>query len=272
LCLLLSLGHLSIVDGQPSPTEAARQHLSRTVTLGTPAAHYSLADVLAVVAPRTVEVHCDPVFGRTLAFTGFPLREVIVQFVAPGDYESLVFTATDGYKVLLPRDRVMDEAVLAFANTPDASGWLPPQSESAPTDLGPLYLVWEGTQACDSAYDGYWPYQIESILTDSADALLARIAPNPRDVFADVADGFGVFRNNCLSCHQVGGIGGTVGPALDLPIPVTAYWKEDWLRAFVLDAPSFIPTTKMPPFRDRIDSKAYDDLVAYIAWVAELEL
>lgn len=268
--MLLGLGHLSSVHGQTSLAES-RNSLERTVVLGTPGAEYSLAAIRAVVAPRTVEVQCDPVFGRPLEFTGFPLLEVMARYLAPSEHESLVFAAADGYKVVLPRDKVTEEALLAFANTPDASGWLPSLSESAPADLGPLYLVWEGTHACDSAYMNYWPYQIESILTESADALFARVAPDAREATADIVSGFGVFKDNCLTCHQVGGVGGTVGPALDRPIAVTSYWKEDWLRAFVLDAPSFIRDTKMPPFKDRLDSKAYDELVAYIAWVAELE-
>ncbi|MFO7286455.1 MAG: c-type cytochrome [Gammaproteobacteria bacterium] len=267
VCILLVLWHPMIGLGQPSPTGSPREPFDRTVALGSPDARYSLAAIRAAVAPRTVEVHCDPVFHRTLEFTGFPLQEVVAKFLV-GNQEALVFTATDGYKVLLPRDKVTDEAVLAFTNTSDGSGWLPSESASAPADLGPLYLVWEGTEACDSAYDGYWPYQVESILTESADALLARIAPNPRDVSAAVSAGFIVFRDNCLSCHQVRGVGGTVGPALDRPMAVTDYWKEDRLRDFVLDAPSFIADTKMPPFRERLDSKAYDDLMAYIAWVA----
>lgn len=267
LCILTVFWRPLIGLGQPAPSGSAHEPFDRNVALGSPEARYSLADIGAVVAPRTVEVHCDPVFQRTLEFTGFPLQEVAAKFLV-GNQEALVFTATDGYKVLLPRDKVTDEAVLAFTNTSDGSGWLPSESASAPADLGPLYLVWEGTEACDSAYDGYWPYQVESILTESADALLARIAPNPRDVSAAVSAGFIVFRDNCLSCHQVRGVGGKVGPALDRPMAVTDYWKEDRLRDFVLDAPSFIADTKMPPFRERLDSKAYDDLMAYIAWVA----
>jgi glyoxylase-like metal-dependent hydrolase (beta-lactamase superfamily II)/mono/diheme cytochrome c family protein len=241
---------------------------AQTVLLGSPPARYSVADIAAVIAIHTVEVQCDPLFKRPLAFTGFRLRDVSKAFFKSEAGDTLVFTAIDGYESLLPRSAGSDpRALLAFSNAPDGASWLPAEGGGASVDPGPLYLVWEGASACDPSSHLPWPYQVDTIAIARRDALLAAIEPDSRNAPAAAVDGFETFQKHCLSCHRIWGVGGEVGPALVTSSgALTNYLPPETASAYILDAPSINPATKMPSFKDEIDSSTYEKLIAYIRW------
>lgn len=55
-----------------------------------------------------------------------------------------------------------------------------------------------------------------------------------------------VQQRNCVTCHTIGGSGGTVGPILD---QIGNRRGEDWLRKWLRDPQAVRPGTRMPNFR-----------------------
>lgn len=268
LCKYLRIGGWLLSAAAAAQAAPARALPPHAVQLGSPPARYSLDDIAAVVAPDTVEVRCDPVFNRSLAFTGFRLSDVLKAFFANEAGDTLVFDAIDGYQSLLLRSAASDpRALLAFANTPDGASWLPAGEGSAAVDPGPLYLVWEGAAACDPSSQLPWPYQVRSISIVRRAELFAAIEPDARDDPAPAVEGFQTFATYCLSCHRIGDVGGQVGPPLVAAGgALTNRLPEATVRAYILDAPSVNPATKMPSFAQKIDSSAYEKLIAYLEW------
>jgi sulfur oxidation c-type cytochrome SoxX len=78
---------------------------------------------------------------------------------------------------------------------------------------------------------------------------------------ADAEKGGDVFRRSrCVTCHAVGGRGGTLGPELT---HVGAKASRDWLYSWVRDPHRFQPKTLMPRFR--LTDEEVRDVAAYLA-------
>lgn len=78
---------------------------------------------------------------------------------------------------------------------------------------------------------------------------------------ADVEKGGELFRRSrCVTCHEVNGRGGTLGPALT---HVGAKVSREWLYSWLRDPQRFQPKTLMPRFRLADDELR--DLAAYLA-------
>lgn len=74
-----------------------------------------------------------------------------------------------------------------------------------------------------------------------------------------------IFSQLCMSCHALGGGGGTIGPALDaVGTKYDAAYLERWLR----DPPSVKPGTKMPKLP--LDETQLAELVPFLASQKEL--
>lgn len=76
----------------------------------------------------------------------------------------------------------------------------------------------------------------------------------------------------CFLCHQVGGSGGTRGPALDNVATVAGTRKpglsaQDYLRESIVSPGAYVVPRYdniMPPSGDRLSSEEIDDIVAYL--------
>ena len=78
---------------------------------------------------------------------------------------------------------------------------------------------------------------------------------------ADTQRGGEIFRRSrCVTCHQVDGRGGTLGPDLT---HIGAKVARDWLYAWIRDPHRFQPKTLMPRFR--FEDAEVRDLAAYLA-------
>lgn len=78
---------------------------------------------------------------------------------------------------------------------------------------------------------------------------------------ADPARGGEIFRRSrCVTCHEVDGRGGTLGPALT---HVGAKTSREWLYSWIRDPQRWQPATLMPRFR--FSDQELRDLAAYLA-------
>ena len=79
---------------------------------------------------------------------------------------------------------------------------------------------------------------------------------------ADTEKGGEVFRRSrCVTCHEINGRGGTLGPALT---HVGAKASPEWLYSWIRDPHRFQPKTLMPRFR--LTDEEARDLAAYLSY------
>ena len=92
----------------------------------------------------------------------------------------------------------------------------------------------------------------------------------PKNSSAAVKRGFGEFREHCFACHKVNGDGGDKSFDLNRPVSVTKYWKDDWLKKWILNAPDIRPGTTMPALvvQGNEGDKIADDIIAYLKAIA----
>jgi cytochrome c2 len=93
-------------------------------------------------------------------------------------------------------------------------------------------------------------------------ALLAMIAAGATSAWAGAAEGKAAYEKQCKMCHSVAGEGGkmaSTGGALD---GVGAKRDEAWLRAYIADPKSKVPTSKMPKLK--VADQDLSDVVAFL--------
>jgi len=83
---------------------------------------------------------------------------------------------------------------------------------------------------------------------------------NFQDFGAQGADGKTLYHKyGCVACHNESGVG--LG---DLTRSKVDFPSDSSLKAWIQNAPSFKPLTKMPPFKDVIEEQDYLPLIAYV--------
>lgn len=205
----------------------------------------------------------NPEVDATLRYRGFALPELLA--LAGIDLErqegELIFHCADGYAPSRNYDLLASQAlVLAFE---EVGGWTPIGGK---TDPGPFYLV---SRKAEDYAAFPWPYQVVGIEAIDAETRFQRITPPSED--EEVLAGFELFRNQCMSCHSINLVGGTVGPELNVPRNITTYRSPDVLREFIRDPAAFRARSPMPPF-PALTEVEIDALLAYLAAMAEHQL
>ncbi|HLN00615.1 MAG TPA: c-type cytochrome [Bryobacteraceae bacterium] len=194
----------------------------------------------------SVEVD-DPVYKRKQRYQGFWLRDLFKELSYAGHPESDVyvrFRCKDGYAPIMPLSRALKgEGLIAVRDlgAPPGKNWELLPAIGQTSTPAPSYLVWVSPPGDLEEYP--WPYQIVAIeLASSADVLGAAVPDDSR------RSGFDLFVRNCLKCHAINGVGGTLGPELNSPCSVTQYWNPGFLSRFIANASSIRAGTKMPDF------------------------
>jgi mono/diheme cytochrome c family protein len=209
----------------------------------------------------------DPYYKARKAFRACPLREVLALgfgAAAPAAPDDEFFLrARDGYvKIVSAKLLAEDGAFLAFADAEHARGadpgWQP--IDRRQVDPGPYYLVWSKPEQRD-AHRYPWPYQLVAIERTS----FAREYPHtiPSTAAADSSPwrGFGIFRDECISCHSINGEGGKIGPDLNVPRSIVEYRPVEQIKAYVRDPGSFRYTSM--PAHLHLSVADLDGLIAY---------
>ncbi len=157
----------------------------------------------------------------------------------------------------LSGERLLEGAYLAWA---DADGaWAPIGTQRA--NPGPWYLVWK-SQTDLTTHPR--PWALARISRERFETVFPLLVPPGDD--AQVARGFGLFRDFCVRCHALNQQGGRVGPELNVPQNVTEYRDEAFLRAWIAD-PSVYRISVMPPSPQLSDA----DLTALLAYLKAMK-
>jgi mono/diheme cytochrome c family protein len=204
-----------------------------------PVAHYAVSELVKDQPIFTnVIVPLDPVYKKEKRYRGVasaPIFSAIAK--TNGGDALLVFRCMDGYSpVRHAAPLAREKGFIAVEDASQAPGsWEPFANGETPA---PYYLVWPDHPHSNELP---WPYQLISIDVYNQKAL---------DLDGDSSDQFvkgrDLFFQNCITCHRIRGVGGTVGPELIVPHKVTEYWNHKFLRQFIQNPPSIRATAKMP--------------------------
>jgi mono/diheme cytochrome c family protein len=218
---------------------------------------------------QVIQVEYDPVYQSAKQYRGMPLLKYFsrhgVLLPQGMTNTTVVFLCSDGYRATANLERLAhDDAFLVTSDldAPPGHNWVPFTSHGAQTDPGPFYLVWPHVPQGDSSH--VWPYAIESILIGTTSGMFARAEPKS-DRFAK---GFNLFVQNCMPCHSINGVGGTVGIELNVPRNVFEYWQPELLPAYVAHPENFRRNSKMPSF-SHLGTPAIADILAYVGYMKD---
>lgn len=203
----------------------------------------------------------DPVYKRKQRYEGIWLLDILEDLRDEGHPESetyVRFRCKDGYAPMMPLARALrGKGLVAFRDTGASGGeaWQPlPGAEGSATPA-PSYLVWVSPPGDPEEYP--WPYQMVAIELVSSSEALAGLATGTSQA------GQQLFVTDCLKCHAINGVGGTLGPELNSPCNVTEYWNARLLHRFIAKASSVRHGTKMPDF-DTLPDKDIGSIVEYL--------
>lgn len=183
--------------------------------------------------------------------------------------EDVVLTCLDGYQAVIPTSRFTQyDAFLVFERqgNPEFTVVNTLQGNEK-VALGPFYLVWDNREKAELKAGGAhdWPYQVKAVSFLNAEERFPMIVP-PKGSPPPVMRGFVAYRKNCFTCHAVNGGGGNKSIDLVSPYSPVEYWKEPWLKRWIVNPTELRSGTKMPALsvQGKEGEMIASDIVAYL--------
>ena len=170
-----------------------------------------------------------------------------------------------GYKPEMPLELFLNSnPYLAYRDidAPKDSNWEAIIKDGNEMNAEPFYIVYTSVSEKDSQYK--WPYNLVRINLEPLNKSTIELYPLKN---RKLETGYTLFKNQCLSCHAINGIGGTMGPELNYPKSVTEYWKEDELVNYIVNPASFRNKVKMPALG--ITKQQSQKIVDYLKYMSE---
>lgn len=201
-----------------------------------------------------IEPHARDAEAR-VTYVGIPLRAVLERYFADdwsGFQGDIHFLARDRYLAAIAAERARSkDAYLTFARADGGPFVIDNRLQNeADVPLGPFYLVWDNLRQPelrkDSAYG--WPYQVVEILLVPVSAYESVL---PKNASPEVRRGFADYKQYCMSCHHIGGIGGRKAEA-DMK-RLVAGKSDEVLWRWIDDPQAAKPGTRMPALNVELD-------------------
>jgi cytochrome c2 len=177
----------------------------------------------------------------------------------------IVFECIDGYKPEMPLELFLNaKPYLAFqdVDAPRGTKWEPIIKDGNEMNADPFYIVYTSVSEKDTRYK--WPYNLVKIYLEPLNKSTLELYPLKN---RKLESGYTLFKNQCLTCHAINGIGGTMGPELNYPKSVTEYWKENELVDYIVNPASFRYKVKMPTLG--ITKQQSQEIVDYLKYMSE---
>ena len=177
----------------------------------------------------------------------------------------IVFECVDGYKPEMPLELFLKaKPYLAFkdVDAPKGSNWEAIIKNGNEMNADPFYIVYPSVSSKDARYK--WPYNLVKIYLEPLNKSTLELYPLKN---RKLESGYKLFKNHCLTCHAINGIGGTMGPELNYPKSVAEYWKEDELVKYIINPASFRNKVKMPTLG--ISKQQSQEIVDYLKYMSE---
>lgn len=177
----------------------------------------------------------------------------------------IVFECVDGYKPEMSLELFLNaNPYLAFedVDAPKGTKWEPIIKDGNEMNAEPFYIVYPSVSEKDSRYK--WPYNLVKIYLEPLNKSTLELFPLKNK---KLQSGYILFKNQCLTCHSINGIGGTMGPELNYPKSVTEYWKENELVDYIVNPASFRNKVKMPTLG--LTKQQSQQIVDYLKYMSE---
>lgn len=233
----------------------------------------ALPQLLSGIEVLTADID-DSVFGGNKKYSALPLLEVlkIAGVKDLSKYVEIKFVCADGYTVTANAHlfRQKNAQPLLAINALGVAQenlinprWERYQQGSNVISFDPFYLVWQLNTAEFTHKSPYpWPYQLTQI-----ELLREYTVPDiaPADsAEASVKAGYKVFSSQCMRCHQVRGVGGTLGPELTRLNGMLKVLSKKELKMLVKDVRQFYPQSAMPVFNEVLTDDEIHSVVEYL--------
>lgn len=177
----------------------------------------------------------------------------------------IVFECIDGYKPEMPLELFLNaNPYLAFkdVDAPKGSNWEAIIKNGNEMNAEPFYIVYTSVLEKDTRYK--WPYNLVKIYLEPLNKSTIELYPLKN---RKLESGYTLFKTQCLTCHAINEIGGTMGPELNYPKSVTEYWKENELVDYIVNPASFRNKVKMPTLG--ISKQQSQEIVDYLKYMSE---
>ena len=211
----------------------------------------------------------DPVYHKTKKYKAVNAvllikNEIDLTTIDPKNTK-IVFECIDGYKPEMTLELFLSaNPYLAFQDldAPKGTNWEPIVKDGNEMNAAPFYIVYSSVSEKDTRYK--WPYNLVKIYLEPLNKSTLELYPLKN---RKSESGYTLFKNQCLTCHAINGIGGTMGPELNYPKSVTEYWKENELVDYIVNPASFRNNVKMPTLR--ITKQQSQEIVDYLKYMSE---
>ncbi len=216
-----------------------------------------------------VSITNDPVYHKAKKYNAVNAsllikNEIDLTKIDPKNTK-IVFECIDGYKPEMPLELFLNaNPHLAYQDidAPKGSNWEPIIKDGNEMNAEPFYIVYTSVSEKDTRYK--WPYNLVKIYLEPLDKSTLELFPLKN---RKLESGYTLFKNQCLTCHSINGIGGTMGPELNYPKSVTEYWKEKELVDYIVNPSSFRNKVKMPTLG--ISKQQSQQIVDYLKYMSE---
>jgi cytochrome c2 len=216
-----------------------------------------------------VTIANDPVYHKTKKYKAVNAvlliqNEIDLTKIDPKNTK-IVFECIDGYKPEMPLELFLSaNPFLAFLDmdAPKGKKWEIILKDGNEMNAEPFYIVYPAISLKDSQYK--WPYNLIKIYLEPLNKSTLELYPlKDRKLEA----GYNLFQKQCLTCHSLNGIGGTMGPELNYPKSVTEYWIEKELVDYIVNPASFRHKVKMPTLG--LSQQQSQQIVDYLKYMSE---
>lgn len=215
-----------------------------------------------------VTISNDPVYHKQKRYNAVSAVLLIKKEIDLTKIDSkntkIVFECIDGYKPEMPLDLFfIANPFIAFKDfdAPKGSNWETIFKNGNEMNAAPFYIVYESVSGKDIQYK--WPYNLIKIHLEPLNKATKELFPIGNK---KLESGYNLFKNQCLNCHAINDIGGTMGPELNYPKSVTEYWKASELVAYIVNPAAFRNKVKMPTLG--ITRQQSQEIVDYLKYMS----
>jgi len=212
-----------------------------------------------------VNVTYDHYFKTSKEYKGYDIKQIIASIIKSVNFDTtkclVVFECKDGYKPAMDISKVFGQIngyiVYKNENEINHTSW----PDSLNEKFKPYYIVWDNVKKEDDTF--MWPFGLIGLRLVKMDIEFKEIYPS-KDL--SLINGFTLFRNNCMKCHSINKVGGTIGPELNIPRNITEYWKVKDIISFAKDPRSYRINSSMPPIIN-LSELDLNEIVKYLKYM-----
>lgn len=264
LCILSTiLGCSSRVEQNPGVEKA----------IALPSRNWNL-DLMEIIPLETEKlqrllIQNDPYFKKDKQYQVISLHYLLQKYLLSNDIDTtdaiLVFECVDGYKPTMSLELVLEHNGFVAVKDEEAQpnqNW----TSEVKDKFTPYYLVWT-TDSTDKLRERElaWPYGLYKISLSYFSEEYAAAFPKEHPEFME---GFNLFKSNCMKCHSINKVGGSLGPELNYPKNITEYWDKEDIWQFIKSPQSYRYSSQMPPM-EKLERNDFELIINYITHMKE---